>query len=150
MVHFQHLAFDVLSAEDELNPFETIGGLPDFSYDMHTRIGTRVLRFLSERSPFRQFLEKHPSKLGNGKTLGWALFFAEGGRIQHRLYDPRLDLLEAKFIAHQFGWQLREWRQLVKLMEEAVADGTVNGLRKNILACMPYSAADGQQLPQKS
>jgi hypothetical protein len=149
MVKFQHLAFDVQPAEDELKPFETIGGLPDFTYDMHTRVGTRVLRFLSEHPPFRQFLEKHRSKLGSGKTLGWSLFFCEGGSIQNRLYDPRFDLLEAKFIAHQFGWHLREWRRLVKLMEEAVSDGTVNNLRKNIVACMPYSEADGQQPPQK-
>lgn len=149
MMHFQHLAFDVQTAEDELKPFETIGGLPDFSLDMHTRIGTRVLRFLSEHYPFRQFLEAHRSKLGSGKTLGWALFFAEGGKIANRLYDPRLEIMEAKFIAHQFGWQPREWRRLVKLMEEAVVDGTVNGLRKNILACMPYGETDAQQPPQK-
>jgi hypothetical protein len=149
MVHFQHLTFDVISGEDEIRPFEAIGGLPDFALDMHTRVGTRVLRFLSERFPFRQFLEKHRSKLGSGTTLGWSLFFCEGGKIEHRLYDPRLDLLEAKFIAHQFGWHLREWRRLVKLMEEVVADGTVNRLRKNVVACMPYSATDAQQLPLK-
>jgi hypothetical protein len=139
MVHFQHLAFATLFSEEELSPFEIVCDLPDFTFDVHTRVGTRVLRYLSEHSPFRQFLEEHPSKLGDSKTLGWSLFFAEGGRIEHRLYDPRLDLLESKFIACQFGWQTREWWQLVKFMEEAVSSGKVNNLRKNILRCMPYS-----------
>jgi hypothetical protein len=141
MVHFQHFTFAVVASDEKTKPFETMGGLPDFAYDMHTRVGLRALSLLSGHSPFKKFIEKHPSNLGKNKTLGWSLFFAEGGKIENRIYDPKLDFLEAKVIATQFGWQIREWRQLVKYMEEAVANGKVHSLRSHILASMPYSQA---------
>jgi hypothetical protein len=129
MVHFQHLIFTVKASKDGMKAFETLDGLPDFTYDTHTRRGKKALVYLSRYAPFNQYF---------AEALGWALFFAEGGKIPNGLHEPKLDLLEAKFVAEQLGLRLQDWTQLVKDMEEAVANGLVNNLRNQVLSAMPH------------
>jgi len=118
--------------------YELLCGLPDFSYDTHTRVGKVVCNRLCGHGPIKQFLTTYGPEAGKGNAIGWALFFAEGGRIANGLEDPRLSLLEAKCCARKFGWTLAMWQTAVQLVSEAVASGKVNEIRKSVLLSKGY------------
>jgi hypothetical protein len=118
--------------------YELLSGLPDFCYDTHTRVGKMVCARLCGCEPIKQFLKTYGPEAGKGDAVGWALFFAEGGRIANGLEDPRLSLLEAKCCARKFGWTLAMWQTAIQLVSEAVASGRVNEIRKSVLLTKGY------------
>ena len=110
-----------------------ICGFPDYAFDMHTRIGKTVCSKLVGRSEVKEFFGKHPT---NDKTqaVGYALFFAEGGRILHALRDSRIALLEQKFVSSKFGYSDEKvWMQLIDIISKLVDSRVVNMLRQSTL-----------------
>jgi len=119
--------------------YELLGDLPDFCYDMHTRLGRAVCTRLAGEGAIQEFIKKHPPKAGKTAAVGWALFFAEGSRIAGGLEVDRLSLLEAKAMTGQFGWTVEAWKALVQLVCDAVSVGTVNEIRKAILRSVAHT-----------
>lgn len=71
---------------------EEIVGMPCYAYDMHTQTGKRALGYLLKSPVFADLIG--PMNLKDPiKTLGWALFYVEGGLLQEQLeYSDRAGL----------------------------------------------------------
>lgn len=77
--------FSLLSVP--MTPVEEIFGLPCYAYDMHTQIGKRALGYLLKDKEVAAVLQ--PLHLKDPiKTLGWALFYNEGGNLQQQIDYP--------------------------------------------------------------
>jgi hypothetical protein len=117
-------------------PHRMLFDLPGYCYDMHTRTGLAVIRWLIHgvrgaeeiRDLFRQNQINTPYK-----ALGEALFFVEGARIEGELIYGPLCHLEQRIIAHQFGLSLKTWLYLQILVERAVVDGVIDRVREDVL-----------------
>jgi hypothetical protein len=135
MLKFQvtiHTPFEVHTTHPDVT-YQLLNGLPDFCYDTHTRLGKAVCARLARYGAIRDFLNEHPPMESKSAAVGWGLFFAEGCRIAGGLEDDRLSLLEAKAMAGLLGWEVDAWRELVRLVSEAVSHGIVNEIRKAVL-----------------
>lgn len=93
------LPLEVTAVKAATPPHRLLFELPSYCYDMHTRTGLAMLRWLVQgvhgaeeiRELFRQNRVKSPHKV-----LGDALFFAEGGRIKGELICQPLCQLEQR------------------------------------------------------
>lgn len=66
-----------------------IQGWPDFSYDMHTRLGRRALALFSDRcTALRQMLDQHLPVSAHADLIGHLVFRAEGHVVDRRLAYP--------------------------------------------------------------
>ncbi len=66
-------------------------------------------------------------------AIGEALFFAEGGRIRNELIYEPLSALEHRLFAWKFGLEPEAWQTLQSLASDALNNGAVNRLRKDVL-----------------
>ena len=136
MLKFQatiQTAFEVHATGPDV-AYQLLSGLPDFSYDKHTRSGKAVCARLARYGAIRKFLNEHPPRGIRNAAVAWGLFFAEGCRIAGGLEDARLTVLEAKAMAGLLGWEMDTWRELVHLVNGAVSLGIVNQIRKAVLS----------------
>jgi hypothetical protein len=136
MLKYQNLVDDIewdwTPAKVDVS-YELLAGLPDYCYDMHTRIGSIVCNRLSKLQSIAKHLSGIVELDTRTKAVGWALFFVEGGVIAGGLTDPRLNDLEHKFVAAKFGMSLSTWRELMGEVFEAKLSGLVNKKRLEIL-----------------
>lgn len=107
-------------------------GLPDYCYDMHTRIGKGALYKLCGVLELRQFFVKNPPR-SKPEALGWAMFFEEGGKIKDRLADTQTDCLEDIIVAEKHGIGLGAWHELRGIMRGLLSTGRVNEYRSMLL-----------------
>jgi hypothetical protein len=114
--------------------------LPNYSYDMHTRIGLTVLRRLVQGIPgaqaIRDFFQRSKMSAPH-RALGEALFYMEGGREKNELIYPSLCSLEQRVAAYKFGFSFDRWLQLCDLIHEALERGVIDRLREEVL-CQQY------------
>ena len=110
--------------------------LPSYCYDMHSRVGLKMLqrlvRGVAGAEAIGKFFEQNKVKSAH-KALGMALFFVEGGRIQSELIYEPLSCLEQRLFAYQFGLPLNRWLDLRGLVEEALEEGIIDRVRKEVL-----------------
>ena len=66
-------------------------GIPEYAYDMHTRVGKRALVRFSEYEKIKPYLPPGTERLG---ALGWALFYVEGGQLDRDVGYPKRDAIE--------------------------------------------------------
>ena len=111
-------------------------GLPSYCYDMHTRVGLRMLRRLvrgvEEAEGIKELFQQNEVKSAH-KVLGEALFFVEGGHIQGELIYEPLCSLEQRLFAHQCGLPLDAWWRLRVLTEKALEEGIIDRVREEVL-----------------
>ena len=129
------LALEASPRRQDLRPSEVLCGLPDFCYDMHTRVGKRTLVRLCADPELRDFFQRHPTSRRT-EPIGWAVFLIEGGAIPGGLADPQLSELEEKFLVFRFSWDVDTWRAFKHLMNSLLLDGRVNTARRSVLAEM--------------
>ncbi len=114
----------------------TIFELPNYCYDMHTRIGLSVLRRLVHGVPgahaIRDFFHRTRTNAPH-RALGEALFVMEGGREKDELVYPLLCSLEQRVAAHKFGFPFDQWLRLCDLTLKALERGLIDRLREEIL-----------------
>jgi hypothetical protein len=125
--------------------------LPSHCYDVHTRVGQKVLSRLMRgafgATAIKDFIYR--SKVKNGlKALGMALFFVEGGRLEGELLYPSLSRLEQLLIAHQHGLSLDEFLALQCLVLDALNAGIIDQIRVEVLR-KAFPCGEGTQ-PQGS
>jgi hypothetical protein len=125
-----------VSVTTPVPPSKLLMALPSYCYDMHTRIGRAVLRWLVQgvrgAVGIRELLRENRVESPH-KVLGNALFFVEGARIEGELIYGPLCHLEQRVIAHQLGLLLQTWLQLQILVEQALADGVIDRVREDVL-----------------
>lgn len=130
------LPLEMTTVEVATPPHKLLFGLPNYCYDMYTRTGLAMLRWLVHgvhgaeeiRKLFRQNKVISPHKV-----LGEALFFAEGGRIKGELIYQPLYQLEQRLFAHQYGLSLDLWLHLRVLVEKALEEGVIDRVREDVL-----------------
>ncbi len=114
----------------------TISELPNYCYDMHTRIGLSVLRRLAHGVPeaqaIRDFFQRNKTNAPH-RALGEALFTVEGGREKDELVYPSLCSLEQRISAYQYGLPFHQWLRLCDLTLKALEDGVIDRLREETL-----------------
>jgi hypothetical protein len=115
-----------------------IKGLPNYAYDMHTRVGKSVCAKLTGYAVLKDFFVKNPTLENKAVAVGWALFFEEGGKIAGELINDTLTGLEAKFIAAKVGWKLESWLALRTIIAKLLADGSVNEQRVKVANLQGY------------
>lgn len=95
---------------------QRIKGIKSYAYDMHTRVGKKALAILSSKEQIKQFFEETPVK-DKLKTLGWVIFYNEGGVLDKAIdYDGRDTLYDLAVKAPLVGMGLPEDR-ILPLME---------------------------------
>jgi hypothetical protein len=130
------LPFEITKTEAPIPTSRILFDLPSYCYDMHTRVGLKVLQRLVRgvhgAEGIRDFFQEN--KIRNAhRALGEVLFFVEGGRIQGELtYEP-LCSLEQRLFAHQFGLPLERWCDLRVLVEKALREGIIDQVREEVL-----------------
>jgi len=116
--------------------FRVLFDLPNYCYDMHCRVGLKVLHRLVQGAPgageIRNFFRQHPVKTPH-RVLGEALFFVEGGRIKNELIYEPLTCLEQRVFAHKNGLSLDAWFELQALTAEALQEGIIDRVRDEAL-----------------
>jgi hypothetical protein len=136
MLKYQNMVDDIYWEGHKADPdvsYELLAGLPDYCYDMHTRIGSIVCNRLSKLQSIAKHLSGIVELDTRTKAVGWALFFVEGGQIAGGMVDPRLSTLEQRFVAAKFGLSLATWQELLNQVREAKAAGLINQKRLEIL-----------------
>jgi hypothetical protein len=130
------LPFELTTVQAAIPPHELLFDLPSYCYDMHTRTGLAMLRWLVQgvrgAEGIRELLRENRVESPH-KVLGNALFFVEGGRIRDELIYGQLCHLEQRLFAHQSGLSLHTWLQLQILVEQALADGVIDRVREDVL-----------------
>lgn len=133
-----HIILDDKGVENLPMPeFLEVGGLPEYAYDMHTRVGKGALIRLTGFDKVKKFFEVTPvgDKL---RAMGFAMFYVEGGRIKNELISPHLWMLEVRYMAHSFGITVQRFSELMNLMTELIASGDVAKVRAKVYAQQPY------------
>lgn len=130
------LPLEMTRVEAPVPPYKMLFDLPSYCYDMHTRVGLRVLHRLVQgvegAKSIKDFFHQNNVKHAH-KVVGEALFFAEGGRIRSELIYQSLSALEQRVFAHGFGLPLNKWLHLRELVEEALQQGVVDRTREEVL-----------------
>ncbi len=126
----------VTTLEEPMPPHKVLFDLPSYCYDVHTRVGLRVLHRLVQgvegAKSIKDFFHQNNVKHAH-KVVGEALFFAEGGRIRSELIYQSLFALEQRVFAHGLGLPLNRWLHLRALVEEALQEGVVDRTREEVL-----------------
>ena len=130
------LPLEMTMVQAPVPPYKMLFDLPSFCYDVHTRVGLKVLhrmvRGVAGAEAIREFFQQNKVKSAH-KVLGMALFFVEGGRIQGELIYEPLCCLEQRMFAYQSGLPPNSWWQLRILVEEALQEGTIDHMREEVL-----------------
>jgi hypothetical protein len=130
------LPFEMTTVKMPVPPYKLLSDSPSYCYDMHTRTGPAMLRWLTHgvrgaeeiRDLLRENRVENPHR-----ALGEALFNVEGGRMRGELIYGPLCHLEQKVYAHQYGLSLDAWLHLQSLVEQALADGVIDRVREDVL-----------------
>jgi hypothetical protein len=116
--------------------YKILFDLPSYCFDVHTRVGLAMLkRFVQGvkgAEDIRELFQQNKIK-GAHRAVGMALFFVEGGRIEGELIYEQLCCLEQRLFAHQYGLPLKSWVELRVLVEKALAEGLIDGVREEVL-----------------
>jgi hypothetical protein len=126
------LPFETQEIKECKRPYITIFNLPNFSYDMYTRIGRSVLKRLIKGVPNAREIQDFFQQVPTNDPLnaaGEALFFVEGGFVQGEVFYRPVSQLEQKCFAAQFGLLNEQWSTLKLLMASAIDSGVVDQLR---------------------
>jgi hypothetical protein len=130
------LPFEMTTVKMPVPPYKLLSGLPCCCYDMHTRTGLAMLRWLVHgvrgAEGIRDLLRENRVENAH-KALGEALFNVEGGRICGELIYGPLCHLEQKVYAHQYSLSLDAWLHLQSLLAQALADGVIDRVREDVL-----------------
>ena len=112
-----------------------ICSLPNYCYDMHTRVGLTVLKRIAAGVEGAEavglLLRRHRVKTPH-IAIGWALFFVEGGRTGGEVKYEEVSDLEQRVIAHRFGLPVDVWRELRALVSGVVDCGVVDQQRSRV------------------
>jgi hypothetical protein len=141
MLKYQQWQLQTIPSDDAafLTEPVTLKGLPDFAYDMHTRVGKVVVIRLTGRKPFKDWLVEHQiTGDKKQKAIGYALFFMEGGLIPGGLEYGPLSALEQKYVAADWGAPVDDWKDLQNSLLDALQTGQVNDLRVKTLDQQTY------------
>ena len=130
------LPLEMTRVQTPVPPHKMLFDLPSYCFDMHTRVGLAMLKRLVQgvegAEGIKELFQQNKIK-GAHRAVGMALFFAEGGRIEgEQIYEP-LCCLEQRLFAHQYGLPLNEWLELRVLVEKALAEGVIDGVREEVL-----------------
>ena len=130
------LPLEMTKIEEPLPPSRILFDLPSYCFDMHTRVGLRVLqklvRGVDGAEGIRDFFQENKIKNAH-RALGEVLFFVEGARIEGELVYEPLSSLEQRVLAYQYGLPFDRWEKLRFLLEKALQDGIVDRVREEIL-----------------
>jgi hypothetical protein len=106
LLHFVglRLPFEMTAPTTPIPSSKVLFDLPSYCFDMHTRIGLRVLqqlvRGVAGAEDIRDFFQQNEIR-NSHRALGTALFYEEGGRIRGELVYEPLCCLEQRVFAHQ-------------------------------------------------
>jgi hypothetical protein len=130
------LPLEMIRVQATVPPYTMIFDLPSYCYDMHTRVGLKVLQRLVRGSHgaecIKEFFEENTIKSAH-IALGEVLFFVEGARIEGELVYEPLCSLEQRVVAHQIGLPLDKWWDLRVLVEKALREGVKDRVREEVL-----------------
>lgn len=113
-------------------------GLPDYTYDMHTRVGKAAIRTLRKLPEIDTFFTTNLTHADQFKILGYALFYMEGGLLVNSVKDYQLCTLEYKMVAAGFGLSIFAFLNLMNLVATAVESGKMNTFREAELVKVSY------------
>lgn len=146
------LPFEMTMVEEPLPPSRILFDLPSYCFDVHTRVGLRVLqrlvRGVDGAEGIRDFFQENKVKNAH-RTLGEVLFFVEGARIKGELVYEPLCSLEQRIMAHQYGVPFDRWQELRSWVEKALQDGILDRVREEILTQF-YGQGNLQLIAQSS
>lgn len=130
------LPFEMARSEAVIPRPEMLFDLPDYCYDMHTRVGLKALqksvKGVVGADAIREFFRQHRIKNAH-RALGEMLFFVEGGRMKGELmYEPLCEL-EQRMHCQKWGLAWDRWSCLRVLVEKAVRQGVFNRAREEVL-----------------
>lgn len=138
LLHFVglRLPFHMTALSRPIPCSKVLFDLPSYCYDVHTRVGLKVLQRLVRGAAgagnIRDFF--HANRVGNAhRALGMALFFEEGGQIKGELLYQHLCSLEQRVFAHQYGMNADSWWQMRGLVQKALAEGVIDRVREEVL-----------------
>jgi hypothetical protein len=130
------LPLEMTRVQTPVPPFKMLFDLPAFCYDTHTRVGLKMLHRLVQgvggAESIKKFFQQNNVKSPH-RVLGETLFFTEGGRIKGELIYGPLAGLEQRYFAHKNGLPLNKWFDSCALVEEALAKGTIDRVREEVL-----------------
>jgi hypothetical protein len=130
------LPMEMTRAQAPVPPHTILFDLPSCSFDMHTRVGLAMLKRLVQGVPgaegIKELFREHKIKAAH-RAVGDALFFVEGCRIEGEQLYEELCCLEQRIIARQYGLPMNVWLELRVLVENALADGVIDGVREEVL-----------------
>jgi hypothetical protein len=113
-------------------------GLPDYCYDMHTRVGKTLCIRLCGNKQIKEFFQKHPTQRKKDTIVGNAIFYLEGVCIEDDYSHPLIVGLEQKFEAAMNGWTLSAWNEFMQIVKGLFEDGTILSLRSQLVSEAPY------------
>lgn len=116
---------------------QSIAGLPDYAYDMHTSVGKGVCIKLCGHVQVKNVFNVETPK-DKTKAVGYAMFFEEGGRIQAEWQDPQVTELEQRVVAEKHGLSYEAWKALRAAVAECLSTGYVNSAREKKVASLGY------------
>ena len=130
------LPLEMTGVQTPVPPHKMLFDLPSYCFDMHTRAGLAMLKRLVQgvegADGIKELFQQNKIK-GAHRAVGEALFFEEGGRIEGELiYEPLCDL-EQRLSAYKFGLPLKRWLELRVLVEKALEEGVIDGIREEVL-----------------
>lgn len=122
----------VLPAESTL-----IAGLPTYAYDIHTRVGKIAIATFLRDDPkakdFRASIPKVAFPSDYQRFMGYALFYAEGGRIFGTvMQDPVWEQAEKDVISASLKTSRADFMEAIKFMAENVS--MINNYRRTSVA----------------
>ena len=130
------LPLEMTQIEEPLPPSRILFDLPSYCFDMHTRVGLRVLqklvRGVDGAEGIGDFFRENKIKNAH-RALGEVLFFVEGAPIEGELVYEPLCSLEQRVLAYQYGLPSDRWEKLRFLSEKALREGIVDRVREEIL-----------------
>jgi hypothetical protein len=130
------LPVEMTKIQEPLPPSRILFDLPSYCFDMHTRVGLRVLRILVRgvdgAEGIGNFFRENKIKNAH-RALGEVLFIVGGARIEGELVYEPLCSLEQRVLAHQYGLPFNGWEKLRFLLEKALQEGVVDRVREEVL-----------------
>jgi len=138
LLHFVglRLPFQMTTLSTPIPSSKLLFDLPSYCYDMHTRVGLKVLQRLvrgaTGAEEIREFFQRNEIR-NSHRALGTVLFYEEGGRIGGELVYEPLCCLEQRVFAHQYGMDTHRWSKMRHLVRKAVSEGVIDRVREEVL-----------------
>jgi hypothetical protein len=138
LLHFVglRLPFQMNTVSTPIPSSKLLFDLPSYCFDMHTRVGLKVLQRLVRGAAGAEgvgdFFQQNEIRNAH-RALGEALFFEEGGRIKGEMVYEPLCCLEQRLFAYQYGMDIEKWWQMRRLIQNALSEGVVDRVREEVL-----------------